>query len=162
MQEDSRLFQRFVGELEKLPSSKRFSSEELEAVYALARGMYVSGKFEEAIRYFGFLTLYRPTEPKYLLGLAASQQMARQFEVAIQTYSFLTLLDPTDPEPTLHIGECLVFLGEVAQARDSFTMVVAMANVSGGRHEALTARAEGLLQVLEPGKAGKPATAAAD
>jgi|SoiMethySBSTD1v2_1073268.scaffolds.fasta_scaffold00824_10 type III secretion system low calcium response chaperone LcrH/SycD len=159
MQEDSRLFQRFVGELEQLPSSKRFSAQELEAVYALARGMYMSGRFEEALRYFGYLTLYRPTEPKYLLGLAASQQMARHFEVAIQTYSFLTLLDPTDPEPTLHIGECLMFLGQVAEARDSFTMVIAMANVSGGKHAAMKARAEGLLQALAQGKTAAPAAA---
>jgi type III secretion system low calcium response chaperone LcrH/SycD len=159
MQEDSRLFQRFVGELEQLPSSKRFSPEELEAVYALARGMYMSGKFEESLRYFAYLTLYRPTEPKYLLGLAGSQQMARQFEAAIQTFSFLTLLDPTDPEPTLHIGECLMLLGQLPEARDSFTMVVAMANVSGGRHAALQARAEGLLQAIGQTRTTTPAAA---
>ncbi|HYC37694.1 MAG TPA: SycD/LcrH family type III secretion system chaperone [Usitatibacter sp.] len=163
MEDTNRMFGKFVAELEGLASSKRFSPEELEAVYALAHGLFASGKFDEALKYFGFLTLYRPTDPKYLLGLAASQQMARQFEAAIQTYSFLTLLDPSDPGPTLRIGECLMMLGQAGEARDSFTMVIAMANVSGGQHAALKARAEGLLAALSqsPAKPGVAAPASA-
>src|SRR5690349_8738507 len=99
MENTSRLFAKFVSDLEGLDSAKRFSKDELEAVYALAHNLFSSGKFDEALKYFAFLTLYAPTDPKYLLGLAASQQMARQFEAAIQTYSFLTLLDPSDPAP---------------------------------------------------------------
>ena len=158
MQETARLFTKFVADLEGLDSSKRFSKDELEAVYALAHNLFSNGKFEESLKYFAFLTLYSPTDPKYLLGLAASQQMARQFEAAIQTYSFLTLLDPTDPSPTLRIGECLMMLGQTVEARDCFTMVVALANASG-QHSQLKARAEGLNEVLNKGKSTAAATA---
>ena len=151
---------RLTAELEALESSRRYSGEELETVYALAHNLYSSGRFEEALRYFAFLTLYRPTDPKYLVGLAAAQQMARRFEAAIQTYSFLTLLDPTDPQPTLRIGECLMLLGQTAEARDCFAMVVALANASG-QHPAAKSRAEGLLAALDPAKAASKAPATA-
>jgi type III secretion system low calcium response chaperone LcrH/SycD len=151
MENTSRLFSKFVSDLEGLDSSKRFSRDELEAVYALAHNLFSSGKFDEALKYFAFLTLYAPTDPKYLLGLAASQQMARQYEAAIQTYSFLTLLDPSDPGPTLRIGECLMMLGQANDARDSFKMVIAMGNASG-KHSPLKARAEGLLGALDQAK----------
>ena len=151
-------FASLVAELESLESSRRYSRDELEAVYSLAHNLYSSGKFEEALRYFAFLTLYKPTDGKYLLGLGSSQQMARRFEAAIQTYSFLTLLDPSDPGPTLRIGECLMYLGLVDEARDSLNMVVAMASASG-KHEAAKLRAEGLLDALRGSHASAAATA---
>ena len=152
-------FARLTAELEALDSSKRFTQEELETVYGLAHNLYSTGRFDEALRYFAFLTLYRPTDPKFLLGLAASQQMSRNYEAAIQTYSFLTLLDPTDPGPTLRIGECLMLLGQADEARDSFRMVIALANASG-QHGPLKARAEGLLQVMTTKSGAAAATAA--
>ena len=144
---------KFASELQALDSSKRFSHDELETVYALAYNLYSTGRYDDALRYFTFLILYRPTDPKYLLGLGAAQQMGKQFEAAIQTYSFLTMLDPSDPGPTLRIGECLMLLGQAAEARDSFQMVVDMAKVSGGQHAALKARAEGLMQALSGARA---------
>ena len=161
MQETARIFTKFVSDLEGLDSSKRFSKDELEAVYALAHNLFSSGKVEEALKYFAVLTLYSPTDPKYLLGLAASQQMSRQYEAAIQTYSFLTLLDPSDPGPTLRIGECLMMLGQTADASDSFRMVIAMGNASG-QHGALKSRAEGLLAALDQAKVSSKAPAVAD
>jgi Flp pilus assembly protein TadD len=105
------------------------------------------------------LTLYRPTDPKFLLGLASAQQMARQFEAAIQTYAFITLLDPSDPTPTLRIGECLMHMGRTDEARDSFNMVVAVASAAGGAHAEAKGRAQGLLEILGPSKSAAKATA---
>jgi type III secretion system low calcium response chaperone LcrH/SycD len=139
---------RLVEELEGLESSKRFTEEQLETVYALGHSLYASGKYEEALRYFAFLTLYRPIDAKFLRGLAATQQMAKQYEAAIQVYSFLTLLDPHDPTPTLRIGECLMMMGETEQAREAFSMVADLARL-GGADAPLGTRAKGLIDVLD-------------
>jgi type III secretion system low calcium response chaperone LcrH/SycD len=158
MNDQTSPFGRFVAELDALESSKRFSSADLETIYTLAYNLYSGGRYDEALRYFAFLTLYRPTDRKFLLGLAATQQAGRAYEAAIQTYAFITLLDPTDPGPTLRIGECLMQMGQLEEARDSFNMVVAVAG-SGSTHAAAKARAQGLLDVIS--KAGVPSAATA-
>jgi hypothetical protein len=47
----------FIAQLENLESSKRFTPEQLEAIYAMARNLYSSGRYDQATRYFGLLTM---------------------------------------------------------------------------------------------------------
>ena len=93
--------EKFRAASAKLPSAKRFSKQDLEAVYTHAYNLFQQQKYADALVMFGFLTTYDPTSAKYRKGTAACHKLLGQYVEAEQHYSFLLLLDPNDPEPAV-------------------------------------------------------------
>lgn len=142
---------RLKAALQDLPSSQRLSPEDTEAIYGLAYHAVGQGHFDTAFRYFSVLTLYRPTEPAYLSGLALCYKMLKRHAEALSVYSFLAATDEAgEPQHTLSIVECLLLLGAYDEARATLELVQRFCEESGG-HEKAAERARALASMLQAG-----------
>ena len=114
----------FKSALESLPSRSRISDTEAEAIYTLGYQSLVQGRVQGAFDYFALLSLYRPTNAKYLKGLARACRLLEDYDQAIRLYSFLVMLDPGDMQHNLDIAECLLMLRNSEEARDMVRLVI--------------------------------------
>jgi type III secretion system low calcium response chaperone LcrH/SycD len=134
-------------ELESLPHTQRLTDADAEAVYALAYREYTQARYEEALRYFQVLLVYRPTHKVYLLGAALCLQRVRRYDLAIAAYGALSLLDPQQPSHTLALAECQLLCHEHAQARETLALVIDFCHDNPG-HDPVRARAEAMLELM--------------
>ncbi len=141
------IFAGFLADLEALPSSSRLDRADTEAIYALAYQFVAQGHFDTAYRYFSLLTLYRPTDVKYLAGLALSHKMLQRYEAAVGVHSFMALIEPAEPQHQLSIAECLLLQGETNDARDTLALVMRFCQENSG-HENVAERAKAIALLL--------------
>lgn len=124
-----------------------YDERDYEAVYALGHGFYGQGRYEDAMKAFGFLVMHNHWEAKYLNAFAASLQMLGRYQDAIQHYSSASLLDLSDPQPTFHTAECMIPLGMLKEAREALGLVVTQCEGVAERAD-LGARARAMLDIL--------------
>jgi type III secretion system low calcium response chaperone LcrH/SycD len=120
------------------------SREELEKLYSFGHGLYACGRYGDAAEVFLLITLHDPTEPRFWFARGAAEQERREIEAAIAAYSFAALLDPENPWPLVHLGECLLLLGERETAIEALERAVGRAG-DGAEHGAARTRAEGFI-----------------
>ncbi len=121
-----------------------FSKEELQVLHRFGHALYVQGMYDDAVRYFWFLSLHAPTDMRYLKGLGASLFMARRFGDAVVTYSFLTMLAPEDAELQCMCGHALLMNGELQDGKACLELA---ARLPDGKPE-FAARAKALLELM--------------
>lgn len=100
------MIDKLTAQIRNLPSSQRFTDDELEYIYTIGHAYYKQGRFEKARDFFSFLKVYRPVDLRYLKALASAQQMCRQLQDAIHTYSLLFALDKNDHEVIERLNYC--------------------------------------------------------
>jgi len=103
----------FAGQTEEL---KPLESEEIEALYAAAYGLYEGGNFPKAAGLFTHLILNDPFQSRFWKGLASSHQQERQFEAALHAWAILSLLENHQPDAHFHAAECLLSDGKEEDA----------------------------------------------
>jgi type III secretion system low calcium response chaperone LcrH/SycD len=140
----------FKVALEALPSSKKLSRPDADAIYALAYNFVSQGHYESAFRYFSLLTLYHPTNIIYLSGLALTYKLMGRLGEAIGVYSWLAVFDPEDPAHTLAIAECQLLARDYEQGQETLDMVIRACDEKGG-HERVRLRALALRGLVKPG-----------
>lgn len=117
------LIERLRLSLEALPSSDRLSRTDTEAIYAMAYNMVAQGQIEQANGYLSLLTLYAPTNTKYLSALALTCKLLQAYDVALGLYTFAAALEPQQPGHTLALAECQMLMDDLDGARVSLAMV---------------------------------------
>lgn len=135
--------------LEQLPSRGHLQDGDAEAIYGLAYQSLAQARYDEALRYFGLLTLYRPTHPAYLRGLASAYRRLERYDEAVATYAFLAAVDAGDLQHSLDLVECLLLSKQYDDARalaDLALQSAAAASVPARLRD----RAEALKELLEP------------
>ncbi|SAI69984.1 regulatory protein [Bordetella ansorpii] len=132
--------------LQALPSSRRFTAEQLEVIYALAYAQVTQGKYAEALPVFSILSTYGPTRKHYMMGLALCLQMCARYEEAVRIYSAVGTLFPEGPEASLGVAECLLALGLTADAVQELELALRYTAEAGGYPEARK-RAQALLEL---------------
>lgn len=105
-----------------------FTSEDLTVLYSLADGLYRHGDYAKAKEIFQQLILSKPLDPKHWFGLASVLQMEKQYERALTAWS-MTATMSDDAAAHFHAAECLISLGEAAQAEKA--LEAAEKNASG-------------------------------
>lgn len=134
-------------ELESLPSSRRFSADELETMYGFAYRNYMQGKHQEALSIFQFVVIYAPTNPKYLRALGMASKQCQDYDKAYAVFSFLAVLEPGKPVYTLTVGEIQLLQGNASDAEASLNAVLAYCNEVPG-FEKEKKRAAAILHLL--------------
>ncbi|WP_236844248.1 tetratricopeptide repeat protein [Bordetella sp. 02P26C-1] len=117
--------------LEELPSSKRFTREQLETIYALAYAHLAQGQYGQALPLLAFLAQYGPTKRQYLYGLALSLQMLNHLDEAIGMYSLCAVLYPDAHEAVQRIAQCHVSAGRPEAARLALNDLLEEARAAG-------------------------------
>ena len=147
-EEIAEIMEKFLLNNHTLSTIYGFTSEQLEAIYALAHGEYESGKYERAHSLFQLLCHFDHMERRYWMGLGATRQMLRRHEEAVDAYSVASLYGIEDPDPPMHAAECHLVLGDREAARSGFQYVVDCAR-DKPEHQHLKQRAEARLSMLE-------------
>jgi type III secretion system low calcium response chaperone LcrH/SycD len=137
-------------QLEALPSAKRLPDGAVGHIYSMACNLLRQGKNEGALGYFRVLTLYRPTEARYLAGLAVCSQVLGNYDQAIMNFAFAAHVEPGNPEYMLAIAECELLQKNYVQAHQSLDIVVQYCKESG-RFDQTRLRAEGMLVLIQEG-----------
>lgn len=114
----------FKVALQTLPSASRISDEDAEIVYGIAYQLLVQARPLEAMRYFMLLALYRPTNTKYLSGMARTFRLLERPREAMEMYSLLVLLEPSEIHHSLAVAECLLMMRQADEARDLVDLVI--------------------------------------
>lgn len=125
------LGQRLCDGLDALPSSRRFTAEQLEVIYALAYAHVAQGQYAQALPVFAFLSQYGPTRRHYLSGLALCLQMTGRHDEAININALCATLFPDSVQSTLRIAECQLAAGRGDEAKATLDMLVRYAEAGG-------------------------------
>ena len=129
--ERSELDQKLYADLESLDSSRRFTTEQLEIIYALGYAHIAQAQYGQALPIFAFLAQYGPTKRHYIYGLALCLQMEKRLEEAINIYSLCATLFPDCIEATQRIAQCQVSADDHVAARMTLSRLLRYAQASG-------------------------------
>ncbi|MEC4720731.1 tetratricopeptide repeat protein [Noviherbaspirillum sp. CPCC 100848] len=142
-----------VNRLQDLSASRRLPAELAEFAYGVAFNYYSQGQYESAMQYFAFLTVYRPTETRFLTGLAQTHRQLGNHAEAIRLFSLAGMIEPLAPEHTLAVAECELSNQQTAAAFATLQLVIDFCKERSG-HDAVLQRASALKGLIE-----KPALA---
>jgi type III secretion system low calcium response chaperone LcrH/SycD len=131
-----------------LPSSKRFTDEQIEIIYGIGHALYMQGKFDNACGVFQMMLIYRPLDSRILSAFALCCKRLSRFEAAIPAYSAALALDPSNLSLAVHMAECLAALGKREQSLRLLNPLIKLA-VLDQSYDALRKRAEMLRDLLE-------------
>lgn len=120
----------------------------VEGLYSFGYRMYNTGKYDEAIQLFRLLIMLDPTNPKFVLGLAACFHMKKDYENAASSYVLCSMIDMTDPIPSYHASDCYINLGKNDLAADALKLCLQRIG-NRGEFDAIKDRAQITLDMLE-------------
>lgn len=123
-----------------------YDDHDYEVLYSFGHGLYTQGRYMDAVKVFGYLTMHNHLERKFLNAYAASLQMIKSYEEAIQFYSMASVMDMSDPVPTFHTCECMIAMGNVDDAKQGLMMV--LKQCKGEKYLPLKERTLALLDLL--------------
>lgn len=112
----------------------------LEMIYDLAYQHYNSGKFNNALLLFIFLSGIDPKDFRYRMGVAASLHMNKQYQEAIEAYLICNMLEPMNPVPFYHLSDCFIQLKDPFRAMYFLKMSIAQAQSDPTRYATLIER----------------------
>ncbi len=130
-----------------LPSSKRFTDEQIEIIYGIGYSFFMQGKFENACGIFQMLLIYRPLDPRILGAFALCCKRLGKFESAIPAYSAALVLEPTNLSWAVHMAECLAALGKRDESLTLLEPLIKLAVLDESYND-LRSRAETLRDML--------------
>jgi len=121
----------------------------LEALFELARDEVRLGRIDRAFTLFGFLTLARPADERFMRGLAEVHRAAGRHDAAALTFLFLSLLHPGEAQWELDIADCLLRLKKPDAATPVLQRMLARLDADPqGRDGPIAQRARALLDLL--------------
>jgi type III secretion system low calcium response chaperone LcrH/SycD len=124
----------FLNESEKIVSVKKlikniqegysiaeamdFSKDKLEAVYTTGYQFFNQGKYEKALKLFGFLLIHEQSDRRFFIAFGTCLKMLNVPDEAIKYLAIASVWEPSDPIPAVQIAECLLSLNRLSEAYD--------------------------------------------
>lgn len=124
-----------------------YTDEDYEVLYALGHSLYSQGRYQDAMKAFGFLVAHNHLEKRFVNAFASSLQMVKSYEEALKYYSLASVMDMSDPAPTFHSCECLIALGRVTEAYEGLTLLLPQCKAP--QYQPLKERALALKDLIE-------------
>lgn len=113
----------------------------MKYLYGTAYQLFQSGKFSEALASFQMLSIYDPTDDKYVLGKALCYKEMQKYPNAINELIAYAGMREDDPQPYWHMYECFELMNEPWGAGSSLGAVIYLCNQNNS-HPELKKRAE--------------------
>ncbi len=117
------------------------------ARYVEAHGLYVQGKYAEALPLFRMLYINDHWDMRFAMGIAGCLQMLQRHEEAARYYGAASVLDLTDPTPVIHMAECLLGASRREEAIEALKFAEGQAR-GDARYAAHAARVQALLELM--------------
>lgn len=118
-----------------------------ESLYTVGHHLYSQARYADAMPVFRYLVARHSLERRYLLALASSLQMLGRHAAALTNYLLASALEPNDPANLLHICECLISGGRLAEAREGLAMAQEICEPL--RHDGIRQKVQGLLVLID-------------
>lgn len=144
----SDLAQRSISGKEAVQAALGMSDESAEGIYGQAYLLYNTGRYRDAGEVFRLLIMLNPTEPKFLIGLAACYHMMKEYQSAGSTYNLASVVDPDNPIPFFHASDCYLQLGDKVSAASMLEMALKRSD-GKPQYTTLKQRAEITLNTLK-------------
>ena len=126
------------------------STDELEAVYALAYDYYRVGNYDSAETLFRFLTVMDHFNEKYWMGMAAVYQVQKRFKEALRIYAFVAVtLNVKNVNASYYAAECYLATGDVTNATSALEHVKTYADAKTEEGREMLAKAAKLEKVVK-------------
>lgn len=139
--------------LTTLREVRGITTEEMEAVYALAHDYYRTGRYADSESLFEFLTLFDHLTVKYWMGLAGARQAQKKFQKALEAYALVVgSLDVKNYKAGYYAAQCFLAVGDRESAASSIAHVRHFADPKteeGRAFLAKTLRLEKMMQNTE-------------
>lgn len=130
----------------------KFSDAQIEIMYSVGHGLFMQGKFEQALNVFKLILVYRPLQPKFLQAYGTVLKRLGRFEDAIPIFAAAVFLDEAvEPALPVHIAECLAALGHVHLSERILQPVVNLTELDAA-YGSVRKRVETLLGMLKEAK----------
>jgi len=130
-----------------LPSSTRFSNEQIEIIYGIGHSLFMQGKFDSACNVFQMMMIYRPLDSRILGAFALCCKRLARFDGAIPAFYAALLLEPTNLNLAVHLVECLNAIGNHEASLKLLEPLINLA-VLDESYKDLLARAETIREML--------------
>lgn len=101
-----------------------FNLEQKEALYSLGYHNFNHGKYDEARKFFCFLTLLDNKDARYLFASGAAYHMLKDYPSAITFYNLCTYEDWLNPLPWYHLADCYMQTNQWKEACDALKNVI--------------------------------------
>lgn len=95
-----------------------FSKEKIEAVYTIGYQFFIQGKYEKAMKLFGFLLIHEQSDRRFFIAFGTCLQMLNAPDEAIKYLGIASVWEPSDPGPAVQVAECLLALNRSSEAHD--------------------------------------------
>ena len=102
------------------------TDEELEATYQLAYELVMEGRYEKALEYAELLVRMDPAEQRYLFAFALCLHHVGEYASAARYYAEALVLKATDAVCAFRMGECLMAMQDLDNARTAFELCVTL------------------------------------
>ncbi|MBQ7584827.1 MAG: SycD/LcrH family type III secretion system chaperone [Desulfovibrionaceae bacterium] len=124
--------------------------EMIEARYAIANQLYVTGKYKDAETVFQWLCHYSSSNNVYWMGLGAARQAQAKYTEALDAYQMAALhTSLEDPAPFYFSAICLMKQGLKEEAKVSLEAALTLAEPENPEHKSVCTKAENLLASLQ-------------
>lgn len=100
------------------------SPKQMEDLYSQAYHQYNTGKYADAAKTFLVLSACDQTEPKYIMGAAASLHLQKEYKDAVKAYMTCCMLEPENPIPLYHVADCTIQLKDHPSAMIFLEMAI--------------------------------------
>lgn len=122
----------------------------ITARYALARQLYVAGKYEDGETMFRWLCTYAHENKDHWMGLGACKQAQNDYEGAMNAYQLAAVTSLLkDPTPFYYLGLCALKLNNQEAAKTALATVLVLADQP--EHAQILSQAKAILGVQESG-----------
>jgi type III secretion system low calcium response chaperone LcrH/SycD len=107
-----------IQEGHSIAAAMGFSKEKIEAVYATGYQFFNQGKYEKAMKLFGFLLIHEQSDRRFFIAFGTCLQLLNAPDEALKYLSIASVWEPSDPGPAVQIAECLLSLNRLSEAHD--------------------------------------------
>ena len=104
--------------------------DEVELIFLTGHYLYNFGKYPDALKIFGVLTMFRPFVSRYWRAAGAANQALKKYKEAIVAYDMALTSNQKDAISYTYRGESKIKLGD--QEGGNLGLAVPQAQVEGG------------------------------
>ena len=120
--------------------------DEVELIFLTGHYLYNFGKYPDALKIFGVLTMFRPFVSRYWRAAGAANQALKKYKEAIVAYDMALTSNQKDAISYTYRGESKIKLGDQEGGIDDLKMAVRVGR-GAPQYSAWVQRSRTLLQV---------------
>lgn len=124
------------------------TDREMDALFQSGYTALGAGNLQSAQDTFAILCRLDALDARFPFALAATYQLQERFALAGKIYVAALTLDATNVDTFLQLGECLIAVRELDNARDVFEVAAALVDRGHGEAD-MKARAEAMLSLVD-------------